>query len=327
MSLARRSVAVALWLALLVCPALSSAQAIINTSRSNIKNIALQLDGAKDTTDLLSVEGGQLVPDITLINTAPFQRYRQIGKPKFEDFTITLDADIGTSLADWVSETLAGKARTRSGHMIVFDDKAGIVQRLRFYNALITEVSLPALDGSAKDSSFLMIAISPTTAESAGAFPAGTRFKSGGVSVKQKQWHCANFRIRFDGAAGFDVAEGKKGLNAVNVKQARQIATSEGPRYQLDDPRKLDSPDLEFTSERWATEPYAEDVQRMLQGIEIDHTVSVDYLNDAGDVLFTLRRLMAVYKTTLETGAPGADVVRVSMVGNADPITIIWAKK
>lgn len=46
--------------------------AIVNTSRSNIKNIAFQLDGG-DPIDILSVEGGQLIPDDVFNNTAPFR--------------------------------------------------------------------------------------------------------------------------------------------------------------------------------------------------------------------------------------------------------------
>ncbi len=327
MLLLRRTIVTAVSLVSLALPASAGAQAIINTSRSNIKNIALQLDGTKDVTDVLSMEGGQLVPDITLINTAPFQRVKQLGKPKFEDITITVSADLGVSMAAWVADTLSGRQiKTRSGHMIALDDKDRIVQRVRFYNALITEVSLPALDGSSKDTSFLTIAISPTTAESAGAFPAGTHVDAK-IGGKQKQWLCSNFRIRFDDPAGFEVAEGKKGLNAVNVKQARQGAASGGSGYELSPPQTLTEADLEFTSERWATDPYAEDVQRLMKGVDIKHFVSVDYLNDAGDVLFTLRRTLSVYKVTLETGEAGPDLFRVSMVGDADPIAIIWAKK
>lgn len=324
MLLARRTFT--LWVALLALPAVSPAQSLVNTSRSNIKNIALQLDGGTDTTSLLSVEGGQLVPDITLVNTAPFQRFRQVGKPKFEDIRITVTADIGTSLAGWITETLAGKTRTRTGHMIMMDDADRIAQRIAFADALITEVSLPALDGGAKDTSHLTIVISSTKAATSGAFPAGTRFETK-AGAKQKLWTPAAFRISVDDAVTFEVAEGKKGLNAVNVKQARQIATSEGPRYQIADPAKLDSPDLEFTSELWNNSPYSEDAARFLQGMETDHAVSVDYLNDSGDLLFTLRRSMAVYKTTLEIGQPGGNRLRVSMVANAEPMTITWAKK
>ncbi len=316
--------------AVLALPALTNAQSLVNTSRSNIKGIVLTLDGAKDTTDLVSVEGGQLVPDITLINTAPFQYYRQLGRTKYEDFKLTMTADIGPSLTGWISETLAGKARTRAGHMILMDDADRIVQRVAFSDALITEVSLPALDGSAKDTSYLTIVISPTKTASTGAFPAGTQFVAT-AGAKQKLWAAAAFRVRFDDGVVFDVAEGKKGLNAVNVKQARQIATSEGPRYQLDEPKKLSSPDLEFTSgDGWASSPYSEDAARMLQGIEIDHNVAVDYLNEKGDVLFTMRRRMAVYKTTiqalagLDTGSPGGGAVRVSMVANGEPMTITF---
>ena len=130
MPLARRIVFSAF--AILAVPALTSAQALINTSRSNIKNIALTLDTGKDTTDLLSVDGGQLVPQITLINTAPFQRFRQVGRPKFGDIRVTLSADIGSSLAGWISETIAGKVRTRTGHIIIMDDADRIVQRIAF---------------------------------------------------------------------------------------------------------------------------------------------------------------------------------------------------
>ena len=316
MPLARRTTTAVLWLALLTVPALSNAQAIINTSRSNIKNIALQLEGAKDTTDLLSVEGGQLAPDITLIDTALGQKVRQLGKPKFEDVRITLDANLSPSLAAWVTDSIAGRGRSRTGSVVIMDDNDRLVQRVGFFDALITEISLPALDAGAKDPAYLTITVSPTRASSAGAFAPGTYFK-GKIGPKQKAWLCSNFRVRFDDLNGGAAMKGKKGLNAVNVKLARMMPP----------PHPLDEADLEFTTRRWNNDPYVEDAQRILKGDAVDHTVSVDYLNDDGDLLFTLTRRLAVYKTTIETGEPGADVMRVSMVGNAEPMTLTWAKK
>ena len=171
----------------LALPASAAAQtAIIKTSRSNIKQIVLQLDGASDSTDVLAVEGGQPVADIMLVNVAPFQRVRQVGKPKFEDITLTVSANIGASLAAWIQETLSGKVgRTRSGHVIVFDDRGRVAHAVTFHEALITEIGLPALDGASKESAGVTISVAPTSVETKSAFPAGTGFQAPAGKAKQ----------------------------------------------------------------------------------------------------------------------------------------------
>lgn len=320
----RLPAALAIAALLTALPGVARAQAIINTSRSNIKGIVLQLNSTKDTTDVLAVEGGQPVADVTVFNTAPFQKVRQLGKPKFEDIRIEVSAQVGASLADWIRESLAGRGRTRTGHILLMDDRRDVVAQIEFADALLTEVGLPALDAASKDAAKITVVFSPgkVVVTGAGAAAAvGTRYEVKGRP--QKQWLPANFRVRVDDFNGGAPVRGRKGLNAVNVKQARMAGSP--AQYALDPPMKANTPDLEFTSAdgRFHTDPYVEDVQRTLQGIETPRVVSVDYLNEDGDLLLTLTEEVIIYKVTRELGA-GVPMVRLSMIRGGAPVTITW---
>lgn len=67
--------------------------------------------------------------------------------------------------------------------------------------------------------------------------------------------------------------------------------------------------------------------QNERHGTEVDHIVPVDYLNEEGDLLFTVQQELAAFKLTPETMDSGSETVRVSMVGGRSPMVITWAKK
>lgn len=291
---------------------------IVNTSRSNIKQIALQLDGG-GMSDVAAVEGGQLVPGYTFVNSSPFVYARQPGKPKYEDITLRLPFNPDRALAAWITETVDGKTwKTRSGSVVVFDDEREVA-RLSFRNALISEVRLPALDAASKDTAYLTVVITPGEAAmtSDAGFPLGSSFKVKIDAKKQKHFLSSNFRLRIDGLD----ARLSGNVTKIDSFTIRQHTAASGgfAGYVFADDPFTPGRELGLVLQSGMNVRTCEaDLQQALRGIDVDRAVEVDYLNEFGDLLLTLRDTLGIVQCTPEKSEGNPDSLRMRLISNPD---------
>jgi hypothetical protein len=121
---------------------------------------------------------------------------KQLAGVKYEDVTISVDLSLDPVFYTWISDTLERKNLRRDVTVLSLDPNLKVRDREDFFNALITEITFPALDGSSKEAAFLTIKFSPEyTRNQKGD---GSKFNAP-VAAKKKAWSTQNFRLTLDG--------------------------------------------------------------------------------------------------------------------------------
>jgi hypothetical protein len=112
---------------------------------------------------------------------------------------------------DLISSILRGTNNPRNGSITTLDFDYKPVTQIDFTGALLTEVTVPALDASSKDSAYLTLKLLPESARS--KKPSGEAVKAAGA--KEKAALIANFKFELDGVDGTRVSK----IDSFTIKQ------------------------------------------------------------------------------------------------------------
>ena len=171
----------------------SEAEAAIAPPSSDI---FLELDGVA-AGFVTSVEGGNAFADIVPEAVGPdmIQRKRP-GPVKIEDLLIEVSLGGMTKpLSAWINDTLVKGPMPKNGtivYAVYADFNFNEVKRLEFFNAVITEITLPVSDANFRKTTMnLLIRIAPQTTRLAG----GGKKASSPVGGKSKSIFSGNFRL------------------------------------------------------------------------------------------------------------------------------------
>lgn len=163
-------------------------------------HFALELDGKNTVVGLLkSIEGGSIKADAMAYQQGGFlQRWKQIGKPKYEDIKIQTGMAVAAPFLNWVRGFFAGDGVRKTGAIVAADFYYKERARRNFDGALIKEVTIPKLDGQDKSAAYLGVTMAVETLEfiagSGAVIPhQGTGFDD------QKSWASCNFLLELDG--------------------------------------------------------------------------------------------------------------------------------
>ena len=122
--------------------------------------LALRLDdGAVPTVTLLrDASGGATFANVVRQSGSNdhFAR-KSLGGARIEDFVVNVATPSSSGLVQWIAESWGPKTSTRSGAVLTCDADSTIVGEQAFGGALISETTMPALDGSAKDPAALTV--------------------------------------------------------------------------------------------------------------------------------------------------------------------------
>jgi hypothetical protein len=174
-----------------------------NTSRANraysAAHFGLELDGNHKTVGLFrSIEGGGVSAEVMTYQTgAHYDVWRQLGKPKYEEFKIQVGMAMSKPFYDWMADFFAGRPTRKNGAILAADFYYAERARREFSEALISSVDIPKLDGSDKNSAYMTVTVAPEKMV----------FKKGdGQKLKfehddqiAKLWTACNFRFSIDG--------------------------------------------------------------------------------------------------------------------------------
>lgn len=145
-------------------------------------------------TLLKSVDGGGIKAEVVTIDRGPQElAQKHISTPNYGPIAIEIGMSMGKPLAEWIRAWVDLSPTRRTGAVVAanFDYKAQSYRRFR--DALISEVSMPALDASSKEPAFFTIRLQPEEITYAKGDDAVLK---GVVNTKQKKWLCSNFRLR-----------------------------------------------------------------------------------------------------------------------------------
>ena len=219
-------------------PAPDAITAAIGTRSFGSGNFALELDGAS-IGYLKSVGGGNAVAEVITEQTQGlFYNRKHIGTPKYEDITVQVGLSMGKSFYDWIANFWEGIPQRKTGAIIAADFDYNVRSRREFVDALISEVMIPALDGSSKDAAYMTVKIAPESAL--------TKQGSGKLTVpvaKQKLWLTSNFKLEID---GLDATRVNK-IESFTVKQGFVTDQIGGEREPTKEPGKVEFPNLKIT--------------------------------------------------------------------------------
>ena len=175
----------------------------------------LVLDG--QAASMKSVDGGAIKGEVVIVNSGSEKfAQKQIAGVRFEPFTFEVGLGMGKSLVQWIAGSLDLSRTRRSGSVVTtnFDHKAQGYRHFR--DALITEITVPKMDGSSKDAGYFTIKFDPEEITYAKGDGAAIQ---DGVNTKQKAWLCSNFRLRVGKLPCARVAS----IDAFTIKQGTGI--------------------------------------------------------------------------------------------------------
>jgi hypothetical protein len=247
------------------------------------------LEGGTAVGEVIVEEGSQASGVIR-----PRKRLRNV---TYEEITILAGRDVvaASPFADWVTASAGGTAPAISGEIVTVDSKGENARRMAFFNALVTELGLPALDAASKDAARLTVRFAPEY----------TRITMGGGAPPLERspapWTVANFTLEIGGLETGQVAK----IDAFTIKQ-RMI--EEGARIQQASDITITL--TESSSSTW-TKWHEDFVVNGNNGDDQERSGSLSYLTPADDEILTVEfRHLGIFRLAPAESESNSDRVR-----------------
>jgi phage tail-like protein len=200
----------------------------------------LKLDGV-ESGFIKSVDGGAITAEVIneAIGPAPYVK-KHVGPPRYEDFTMEIGLWMARAVYDWIQASLQMNYQRKNGSIVAYDYNLEARSEHEFFNALITEVSFPKLDGASKDQCYMTVKFSPELTRMKKAAGKATLPP---VRASQEMWLASNFRLEI---AGLDCTR----VSAVESFTIKQTAVSDDigdSRDYRKEPGRIEFPNLTIT--------------------------------------------------------------------------------
>jgi len=228
-------------------------------------HFALELDG-KDAVGLFrSIEGGGVRADVMTYQMGPnYDRWRQLGKPKFEDIKLQVGMAMSQPFYDWIAKFFGGTADRKTGSIVAADFYYNERARRDFSQAMIKELTFPKLDATDKNPAYMTVALSVEDI----VFKKGTGQKLAAPLGfnKQKLWTAANFNFKID---GFDCCKRVTKIDSFTVKQNIIEHNVGGMRATTKTPSPIEFPNLTFYLPESDAQPFMDHAMKRITAGEV----------------------------------------------------------
>jgi len=298
-------------LALVVALALSSSVLGMPENRSYVSgNSALTLDGV-NCGFLKSVDGGAISAEVIREPAGPgYFVKKHIGQPKYEDLTVQVGFSMSKPLYDWIAQSWKMNYTRKNGSIVAMDQSLTPKSERQFTQALLTETTIPAMDGASKEPAYITLKFSPETIRSAS--PSGGDKPGESGKNEQKMFLPSNFRFEID---GIDCSKVNK-VESFTVKQAAVKDDIGDARDRLQEPGKLEFPNLKITVAEVAAQPFIDWHRTFVIEGKSDESGeksgSLSFLSpNRQEVLATIKFYnMGIFRIQSEKGEANADQIR-----------------
>jgi phage tail-like protein len=241
-----------------------------NQSRAySAAHFALELENKQDVGLFRSIEGGSIKADVmTYQGGANYDRWRQLGKPKFEDIKLQVAASMSQPFYKWIENFTKGVPDRRDGAILAADFYYLERARREFKSAIIKELTFPKLDATDKNAAYMTIALAVEEI----VFLPGTGKKLSQVSgndawSQQKLWTSCNFRFSLDGFG--DACSRVTKIDSFTIKQNVIEYHMGGRRAPIKTPSQIDFPQISFYVPEVDAGPFIERFkQRGVDGLQ-----------------------------------------------------------
>jgi len=198
---------------------------------------------------LQSIEGGAFKSDVVeekVGGSALVTKYS--GRPKLDDVTIQVGMSMAPRFWTWLSKSFNYNAQRHNGSLIALDFDNKERWRRNFSNALVKEVTFPALDGAAKEPAYLTVKfavedMTEDTSRIGQSYP--PEQETTGEWPSQVLWLPSMFTFRVDGLTK-DQAETCK-IDSFSIKQEVIDVAVGGQLLPTKEPGRVDFPALAVT--------------------------------------------------------------------------------
>ncbi len=207
-------------------------------------HFSLELDGKKEVGLFRSIEGGGVKADVmTYQKGGDYDRYRYLGKQKYEDIKLQVGMSMSKPFYDWVANFFKGVPTYKTGAIVACDFYYKQRARREFRGALIKEIAFPKLDASDKNPAYMSIGVAVEAIE----FKAGDGSALGNPGKgfnTQKLWTSCNFRFDLDGFS--DACRRVTKIDAFTLKQNIVEYHSGGMTAPTKTPSAMEYPQISF---------------------------------------------------------------------------------
>ncbi len=213
----------------------------------------LTLDGDKPVGFLRSLEGGGIRTDV-IENRAIVRgtgggknaQFRQLARPKYEDIKIQVGMSMASVFYEWIEKFFSGEIVYKNGEIQAGDFHYKVRARRKLQDVLISEVTIPRLDGSDGKACHMAVTLVPSQVRFEEV--KGDESIKSDLNLDQKLWSPNNFTFEID---GFEAACRRiTKIDSFTIKQqimeycysTREISSREALRV----PGLLEFPNMTF---------------------------------------------------------------------------------
>lgn len=203
----------------------------------------LLIDGHATTAYVKSVDGGHIkaTPVDEPIGSST-HRVKHTSTVDIEPISIEMGVADANDVLTWIEKSWKQKFERRHGQITHANFDLFPTFEHEFFEALITETTFPALDGSSKDPAYLKLKIQPEYVKQRKA--ASKQRLQPRYPKNQKTWSPSNFRFSIEGIP--EMLYTNK-IESFTVKQGiKKHYTGEDRFFQVE-PTKIEFPGLSFT--------------------------------------------------------------------------------
>lgn len=205
-------------------------------------HFAFELDDNKDIGFVKAIEGGGIKADVmTYQSGLHYDRWRQVGKPKFEDIKLSVGMDMSKPFYQWIESFFTGKPDRRSGALVAADFHYKERARREFSEALIKELTFPKLDASDKNAALMNVTLAVEHIEYK---PGNGKVRVPTAYSREKVWTPSRFRFRIDSLER--ACERVTKIDSFTIKQNIIEYHSGLQRAPIKMPSQIEFPQLSF---------------------------------------------------------------------------------
>jgi phage tail-like protein len=205
-------------------------------------HFALELDGAQSVGVFRSIEGGGVKAEVmTYQHGGGLERWRQLGKPKFDDIKVQVGMAMSKPFYEWIKFFFRGQPKRKTGAIIAADFYYKERARREFKEAIIKELTFPKLEGQDKNAAYMNVSIAVEDI----IFKKGTGATLPAPKMNpQKLWTACNFKFEL---AGFESSVRRCAkIDSFTVKQDLAEYHMGGQLAPIKTPTPIEFPNITF---------------------------------------------------------------------------------
>lgn len=186
-----------------------------------------------------TIQGGDIFAEVVDYRSGGTLFAKKIlGRSKYEPFNVQVGFGMARPVYDWIAASWTGNFQRKEGAITTVDANLNAAAQSEFSRALISAVTMPALDAASKDAARITLTFTPELtrfAKASGKVPAGT--------ARAKRVTAANFRLELDAVVCSNVRK----IEAFTVLIPLVTVSVGGARDVHEEATQVEFPNLSVT--------------------------------------------------------------------------------